>query len=89
MKITQLEARDLPEAWFLCLRAVLATGREYTIDRGSYTEATGGARVGLPRVAEVIPPRRLTPTRQMALGRVRNARSVANSKTRRTMCRGL
>jgi len=35
MQITMLEARDLPEAWFLCLRKMLTQGREYTIDRGS------------------------------------------------------
>lgn len=36
MKITQLEARDLSEAWFLCLGKVLTEGRNYKIDRGSY-----------------------------------------------------
>jgi len=36
MKISQIEARDLSEAWFLCLRAILADGREYKIERGSY-----------------------------------------------------
>jgi thymidylate synthase len=35
MQISVVEARDLPEAWFLCLRRTLAQGREYTIDRGS------------------------------------------------------
>jgi thymidylate synthase len=35
MQITFVEARDLPEAWFLCLRKTLAQGREYTIERGS------------------------------------------------------
>ncbi|TET17264.1 MAG: thymidylate synthase [Dehalococcoidia bacterium] len=35
MQILVVEARDLPEAWFLCLRKTLAQGREYTIDRGS------------------------------------------------------
>jgi len=35
MQITTVEARDLPEAWFLCLRKTLTQGREYTIDRGS------------------------------------------------------
>lgn len=29
-------ARDLPEAWFLCLREVLTKGYEYKIDRGSF-----------------------------------------------------
>lgn len=35
MQITFVEARDLPEAWFLCLRKTLNQGREYTIERGS------------------------------------------------------
>jgi thymidylate synthase len=36
LKITQIEARDLAEAWFLCLRQTLTDGHEYKIDRGSY-----------------------------------------------------
>ena len=36
MKISLIEARDLSEAWFLCLRSILAEGREYKIERGSY-----------------------------------------------------
>jgi len=36
MKMTTVEARDLSEAWFLCLRRVLAEGFEYRIERGSY-----------------------------------------------------
>jgi len=36
MEISTIEARDLPEAWFLCLRLALSQGREYTIERGSY-----------------------------------------------------
>jgi thymidylate synthase len=36
VRISVIEARDLPEAWFLCLRRTLTDGREYTIDRGSY-----------------------------------------------------
>jgi len=36
VKISLIEARDLSEAWFLCLRETLTTGREYRIDRGSY-----------------------------------------------------
>lgn len=35
MEISVVEARDLPEAWFLCLRKTLAEGREYIIERGS------------------------------------------------------
>lgn len=36
MDISNIRARDLTEAWFLCLRETLTKGREYTIDRGSY-----------------------------------------------------
>jgi thymidylate synthase len=36
MNITNIEARDLPEAFFRCCRAVLLDGYEYTIDAGSY-----------------------------------------------------
>jgi len=37
MNIPLIEARDLSEAWFLCLGRVLNEGYEYEIDRGSYT----------------------------------------------------
>ena len=36
MEISVIEARDLSEAWFVCLRRVLNEGYEYKIDRGSY-----------------------------------------------------
>ena len=36
MKISVIEARDLSEAWFLCLRRVLTDGYHYRIERGSY-----------------------------------------------------
>ncbi|MBI2287825.1 MAG: thymidylate synthase [Chloroflexi bacterium] len=36
MKITVIEARDLSEAWFLCLCKTLTEGREYKIGRGSF-----------------------------------------------------
>ncbi len=36
MKISVVEARDLSEAWFLCLRKTLDEGYEYKIERGSY-----------------------------------------------------
>jgi len=36
MKLEFIEARDLPDAWFQCVYRVLETGREYTIDRGSF-----------------------------------------------------
>ena len=36
MEISLIDARDLSEAWFLCLGKALTEGREYKIDRGSY-----------------------------------------------------
>ncbi len=36
MEITVIEARDLSEAWFLCLCKTLDEGHEYVIERGSY-----------------------------------------------------
>ncbi|MFH0941840.1 MAG: thymidylate synthase [Chloroflexota bacterium] len=36
MNITVINARDLSEAWFLCLRKTLTEGYEYLIQRGSY-----------------------------------------------------
>ena len=36
MEITKIEARDLSEAWFLCLRRILNEGYDYQIERGSY-----------------------------------------------------
>jgi len=35
MDIEVIEARDLPEAWFLCLERIVEVGYDYTIDRGS------------------------------------------------------
>ena len=36
MEISVIDARDLSEAWFLCLGRTLAEGHEYKIERGSY-----------------------------------------------------
>jgi len=36
MEIAVIEARDLSEAWFLCLGKTLTEGYEYKIERGSY-----------------------------------------------------
>jgi len=36
MEISVIEARDLSEAWFLCVQKMLNEGYEYNIDRGSY-----------------------------------------------------
>jgi len=37
VKISVIDARDLSEAWFLCLGKTLTKGHEYKIERGSYT----------------------------------------------------
>jgi thymidylate synthase len=36
MKVTFIEARDLPDAWFQCIYNIFDRGREYLIDRGSF-----------------------------------------------------
>ncbi len=36
MNISVIDARDLSEAWFLCLRRTLTEGRKYKVERGSY-----------------------------------------------------
>lgn len=36
MDVTVIEARDLSEAWFICLRKIITQGYEYKIERGSY-----------------------------------------------------
>jgi thymidylate synthase len=36
VNIEKITARDLSEAWFLCLRKTLTEGYEYKIERGSY-----------------------------------------------------
>ncbi|MBI2831077.1 MAG: thymidylate synthase [Chloroflexi bacterium] len=36
MEISVIDARDLSEAWFLCLCKILERGHEYRIERGSY-----------------------------------------------------
>ena len=36
MNIVSIKARDLPEAWFLCVKGCLEVGHEYIISRGSF-----------------------------------------------------
>lgn len=36
MKTNSIKARDLPDAWFLAVEAVLRDGRKWTVDHGSY-----------------------------------------------------
>jgi len=67
--ITVIEARDLSEAWFLCLGRILGQGREYRIDRGSYAGERRkeldlvvvqigypGSRPLVPDVPQGVPP---------------------------------
>jgi thymidylate synthase len=69
MNISVIEARDLSEAWFLCLRKTLAEGYEYKIDRGSYAGqrrkeldlvvvqiSNPGTRPLIPDVPQGVPP---------------------------------
>ena len=69
MEISVVKARDLSEAWFLCLRKTLTEGYEYKIDRGSYAGqhrkeldfvvvqiAYPGARPLIPDVPKGVPP---------------------------------
>jgi thymidylate synthase len=69
MKISVIEARDLSEAWFLCLRQTLDEGYEYKIDRGSYAGQKRkeldiiviqvrypGTRPLIPDVPQGVPP---------------------------------
>jgi thymidylate synthase len=69
VEFTVIEARDLSEAWFLCLNKTLTQGREYKIDRGSYAGerrkeldmvvlqiAYPGSRPLIPDVPHGVPP---------------------------------
>ena len=69
MKISVIEARDLAEAWFLCLCKALDEGYEYVIDRGSYAGQRRkeidmvviqvrypGTRPLIPDVPQGVPP---------------------------------
>jgi thymidylate synthase len=69
VNISVIEARDLAEAWFLCLRKTLTDGYEYKIDRGSYAGQrrreldfaivqvrNPGTRPLIPTVPQGVPP---------------------------------
>jgi len=69
MEISVIEARDLSEAWFLCLCRTLTGGYEYQIDRGSYAGQRRkeldfvivqvrypGTRPIIPDVPQGVPP---------------------------------
>ncbi len=69
MHIEKIVARDLSEAWFLCLRKTLTEGYEYKIERGSYAGQrrkeldfvvvqikNPGTRPLVPDVPQGVPP---------------------------------
>ena len=69
MEISLVEARDLSEAWFLCLGKTLTKGRQYRIERGSYAGQQRrelqfvvvkvvypGTRPIIPDVPQGVPP---------------------------------
>jgi len=69
VRISVIEARDLSEAWFLCLRDTLTWGYEYKIERGSYAGQhrkeldfvvvqvrNPGTRPLIPDVPQGVPP---------------------------------
>ncbi len=69
MELTTIEARDLPEAWYLCIKECMDKGHIYTIDRGSHQGVQRkefdsvtirirypGTRPLVPVVADGVPP---------------------------------
>jgi len=69
MEIQKIDARDLYEAWFLCLGRTLADGHEYRVERGSYAGQrrkeldfvvvqirNPGTRPLIPDVPQGVPP---------------------------------
>ena len=69
MNIEKMMARDLSEAWFLCLRKTLTEGYDYKIERGSYAGQrrkeldfvivqirNPGTRPLIPDVPQGVPP---------------------------------
>ena len=69
VEISPIKARDLSEAWFLCLCKTLAEGYEYKIERGSYAGehrkeldfvvvqvSYPGTRPLVPDVPQGVPP---------------------------------
>ena len=69
MEVSVIDARDLSEAWFLCLGKTLTEGHEYKIERGSYVGQRRkeldfvvvqvrhpGTRPLIPDVPQGVPP---------------------------------
>lgn len=69
MNLTIIEARDLPDAWFQCVKKVMDEGYEYKIDKGSFAGQKRkefdlvvvkvkypGSRPLVPDVPQGVPP---------------------------------
>ena len=69
MKLTIIEAKTLPEAWYLCIKKCVDNGHVYTVDRGSHQGFQRkefdsitirieypGSRPLVPDVPEGVPP---------------------------------
>jgi len=69
VRITTIEAKTLPEAWYLCIKECMDLGYEYVIDRGSHEGSSRkelysttvrveypGSRPLVPDVSEGVPP---------------------------------
>jgi len=69
VEVSVVEARDLSEAWFVCLRETLTKGYQYRIERGSYAGqlrqeldfavvhiTNPGTRPLIPDVPQGVPP---------------------------------
>lgn len=69
MELTIIEARDLSDAWFQCVRGIMNEGYEYVIDRGSFAGQKRkefdlvvikvkypGARPLIPDTPQGVPP---------------------------------
>ena len=69
MKLTTIEAKTLPEAWYLCIKECMDHGHEYVVERGSHQGASRkefdsitirveypGSRPLIPDVPEGVPP---------------------------------
>lgn len=61
MDLVQIEARDLPEAWYLGIQECMDKGHVYTIDRGSFSGQQRREidsitlRVKFPRTRPIVP----------------------------------
>lgn len=72
MEITHIDAKTLPEAWFLCIKRCVEKGYPYRIDRGSFAGQRRleldfvvvkieypGSKPLIPDTPQGVPPQRL------------------------------